>query len=50
VCGLADRSRPDVARIEQAARHHLGAARFAEAVREGTETSWTELVTVTLAS
>jgi hypothetical protein len=49
VRGLADRSSPDVARIEQAARRRLGEARFAEAAREGTQTSWSELVTVTLA-
>ncbi|MBV9451371.1 MAG: AfsR/SARP family transcriptional regulator, partial [Streptosporangiaceae bacterium] len=50
VRGLPDRSHPDVARIEQAARHRLGDARFAEATREGTQTDWSELVTVTLAS
>jgi predicted ATPase/DNA-binding SARP family transcriptional activator len=50
VRGLPDRSHPDVARIEQAARHRLGEARFAEAAREGTQTSWPQLVTVTLAS
>ncbi len=50
VRGLQDRSHPDVARIEQAARHRLGDARFAEATREGTQTSWSELVTITLAS
>jgi hypothetical protein len=50
VRGLPDRSHPDVARIEQAARHRLGEARFAEAAREGTQTSWSQLVTVTLAS
>jgi predicted ATPase/DNA-binding SARP family transcriptional activator len=49
VRGLADRSSPDVARIEQTARRRLGEARFAEAAREGTQTSWSELVTVTLA-
>jgi predicted ATPase len=48
--GLPDRSHPDVARIEQSARRHLGDARFAEATREGTRTSWSELVTVTLAA
>jgi predicted ATPase/DNA-binding SARP family transcriptional activator len=46
--GLPDRSLPDVARIEQAARSRLGDAGFAEAAREGTETSWSELVTATL--
>ena len=50
VRGLPDRSHPDVARIEQAARHRLGEARFAEAAREGMQTSWSQLVTVTLAS
>jgi predicted ATPase len=50
VRGLPDHSHPDAARIEQAARRCLGDARFAEAVREGTQTSWPELVTVTLGS
>jgi predicted ATPase/DNA-binding SARP family transcriptional activator len=50
VRGLPDRSNPDVARIEQAARRRLGDARFAEAAQEGTQTSWSELVEVTLAS
>ncbi|MEH0935470.1 BTAD domain-containing putative transcriptional regulator [Micromonospora psammae] len=50
VRGLPDRSHPDVARIEQAARRRLGDTRFAEAAREGTRTSWRQLVTVTLAS
>ena len=50
VRGLPDRSHPDVARIEQAARRRLGEARFAEATREGTRTSWSQLVEVTLAS
>jgi predicted ATPase/DNA-binding SARP family transcriptional activator len=49
VRGLPDRSRPDVARIEQIARHRLGEPRFAETAREGTQTSWSQLVTVTLA-
>jgi predicted ATPase/DNA-binding SARP family transcriptional activator len=54
VRGLTDRSQPDVARIEQAARHRLGDAKFAEAVREGAlaggpEGSWPELVDATLA-
>jgi predicted ATPase/DNA-binding SARP family transcriptional activator len=44
VRGLTDRSQPDRARIELAARHRLGAARFAEATREGTQMSWSELV------
>ncbi|WP_433663702.1 BTAD domain-containing putative transcriptional regulator [Nocardia sp. CA-128927] len=47
--GLPDRSHPDVARIEQAARNHLGDKGFAEAARQGTETDWSELVSVTLA-
>jgi predicted ATPase/DNA-binding SARP family transcriptional activator len=50
VRGLPDSSHPDVARIEQAARSRLGDAKFAEAVREGTQTSWSQLVEVTLAS
>ena len=43
VRGLPDRSQPDVARIEQAARRRLGEARFAEATREGAQASWHEL-------
>jgi predicted ATPase/DNA-binding SARP family transcriptional activator len=50
VRGLPDLSQPDAARIEQAARRHLGQARFAEVTREGTQTSWSQLVEVTLAS
>jgi predicted ATPase/DNA-binding SARP family transcriptional activator len=50
VRGLPDRSQPDVARIEQAARRRLGDTQFAEATREGAQTSWSELVTVTLAA
>ena len=45
VRGLPDRSHPDEARIEQAARQHLGDTRFAEAAKEGTRTNWTQLVT-----
>jgi hypothetical protein len=48
--GLPDRSNPDVARIEQAARRHLGDARFAEVTREGTQADWSELAAVTLAA
>ncbi|MGC1752846.1 MAG: BTAD domain-containing putative transcriptional regulator, partial [Trebonia sp.] len=48
--GLRDYSQPDVARIEQTARSRLGAARFAEAAREGTRVSWSQLAEVTLAS
>jgi hypothetical protein len=50
VRGLPDRSHPDVARIEQATRRRLGEARFAEATQEGTQASWSQLVSVTLAS
>ncbi|GAB3730025.1 BTAD domain-containing putative transcriptional regulator [Nocardiopsis nanhaiensis] len=49
VRGLPNRSHPDVARIEQAARRHLGDARFAAAEREGTEEDWPELVKTALA-
>ena len=48
--GLRDYSQPDVARIEQTARSRLGDARFAEAAREGTLVSWSQLAEVTLAS
>jgi predicted ATPase/DNA-binding SARP family transcriptional activator len=48
--GLRDYSQPDMARIEQAARSRLGDARFAEAAREGTRVSWSQLAEVTLAS
>jgi predicted ATPase/DNA-binding SARP family transcriptional activator len=44
VLGLADRSNPDVPRIEQAARNHLGDAAFDAAAREGAQASWEELV------
>jgi predicted ATPase/DNA-binding SARP family transcriptional activator len=50
VRGLQDRSQPDAARIERAARSRLGDARFAEAAAEGTRTSWSQLVEVTLAA
>jgi predicted ATPase/DNA-binding SARP family transcriptional activator len=50
VRGLPDRSHPDAARIEQAARRHLGETRFAEVTLEGTQASWSQLVEVTLAS
>jgi predicted ATPase/DNA-binding SARP family transcriptional activator len=50
VLGLPDRSNPDVALIEQAARRRLGDTGFAEATREGTQTDWSQLVAVTLAS
>ncbi|MFJ1994117.1 BTAD domain-containing putative transcriptional regulator [Streptomyces asiaticus] len=50
VRGLRDRAHPDLARIERAARCRLGDAKFAEATRDGTRTSWTRLAEVTLAS
>ncbi|TCO35826.1 putative ATPase [Kribbella steppae] len=50
VRGLLDLSQPDAARIERDVRRHLGEARFAEVTQEGTQTSWSELVEVTLAS
>jgi predicted ATPase/DNA-binding SARP family transcriptional activator len=49
VRGLPDRSHPDVARIEQAARRRLGEARFAEATQEGAQPSWRELAEAALA-
>jgi hypothetical protein len=49
VRGLPDRSNPDTARIEQAARRRLGEARFAQATQEGTQASWRDLVEATLA-
>ena len=49
VRGLPDRSNPDAARIEQAARHRLGEAGFTEAMREGAQASWRELAQATLA-
>ena len=53
VRGLPDRSHPDAARIEQAARRRLGEARFAEATQEGAQegaqASWRELVEAALA-
>jgi tetratricopeptide (TPR) repeat protein len=50
VRGLPDRSHPDMARIEQTVRRRLGDTGFAEAALEGTQTSWSQLVEVTLAS
>jgi predicted ATPase/DNA-binding SARP family transcriptional activator len=47
VRGLPDLADPDAARIEQTARRRLGDARFAEAMLEGTETGWPELVEIT---
>src|SRR6266568_1148482 len=49
VRGLPDRSQPDVARIERAARRRLGEPRFAEATQEGAQASWCELAEATLA-
>jgi predicted ATPase/DNA-binding SARP family transcriptional activator len=49
VRGLPDRSQPDTARIEDAARRRLGEARFTEATLEGTQASWRELAEATLA-
>ncbi|MFI9380773.1 BTAD domain-containing putative transcriptional regulator [Kutzneria sp. NPDC052558] len=48
VRGHPDRSYPDVARIEQAARSGLGDARFAAATEEGAGADWRELTAVTL--
>jgi DNA-binding SARP family transcriptional activator len=48
--GQPDRSSPDAARIEQAARRHLGEARFAEVTLEGAQASGAELVEATFAS
>ncbi|WP_433010665.1 BTAD domain-containing putative transcriptional regulator [Kribbella sp. CA-294648] len=48
--GLPDRSHPELVRIEQDVRRHLGEARFAEVTEEGTRASWTELAEETLAS
>lgn len=50
VRGLADRSLPDEARIEQTARRRLGEAGFAAATKAGTDASWPELVVATLES
>ena len=49
VGGLPDRSHPDVARIEHAARRRLGEPRFAEATQEGAQAGWHELAEATLA-
>ncbi|WP_250031043.1 BTAD domain-containing putative transcriptional regulator [Paractinoplanes maris] len=50
VRGIEDRSGPDAARIERAARSRLGDGGFAEAAREGRLTDWRQLAEVTLAS
>ncbi|MEU9117863.1 BTAD domain-containing putative transcriptional regulator [Streptomyces sp. NPDC048483] len=49
VRGLPDRSQPDVARIERAARRGLGDTRFTEATQDGAQASWREVVAGTLA-
>ncbi|MFE0188776.1 BTAD domain-containing putative transcriptional regulator [Streptomyces sp. NPDC058989] len=48
VRGLPDRSQPDVARIERAARRVLGDARFTEATRDGARTGWREVAAAAL--
>ncbi|MEJ2857043.1 MULTISPECIES: BTAD domain-containing putative transcriptional regulator [unclassified Saccharothrix] len=48
VLGLPDRSQPDLARIEDAARRRLGDQGFTEATREGERADWRELAAVTL--
>ncbi|MGW2675682.1 BTAD domain-containing putative transcriptional regulator [Streptomyces sp. NPDC001436] len=50
VRGLWDRSHPDAARIERAARHALGDARFTAAAREGADALWSDLAGTTLAA
>ncbi|MEV6768729.1 BTAD domain-containing putative transcriptional regulator [Nocardia sp. NPDC051030] len=47
--GLADRSQPDVARIEQQAQSRLGEEDFTEATEEGARANWQELAELTLA-
>ncbi|WP_336087256.1 BTAD domain-containing putative transcriptional regulator [Nocardia sp. SSK8] len=49
VRGLPDRSHPDIARIEQTAREHLGDKGFADAQRVGSTTDPAELVAAVLA-
>ncbi|MEC3913434.1 BTAD domain-containing putative transcriptional regulator [Nocardia sp. CDC160] len=49
VRGVPDRSLPDTARIEEATRDRLGEAGFTEAMREGAESDWSNLVSITLA-
>jgi hypothetical protein len=50
VRGLPDLSHLDAVRIEEAARHALGDARFTEAAQEGARTSWSELVATAVAA
>ncbi len=49
VRGLADRSHPDEARIEQTTRNRLGDRGFTEAAEQGAQAGWHELAEVTLA-
>ncbi|WP_367133954.1 BTAD domain-containing putative transcriptional regulator [Saccharothrix sp. HUAS TT1] len=49
VRGQPDRFQPDVARVERAARRHLGDQGFTEAALEGARTDWQDLAAVTLA-
>ncbi|WP_370937085.1 BTAD domain-containing putative transcriptional regulator [Amycolatopsis sp. cg13] len=49
VLGRKDLSNPDVTRIEQEARNHLGDKAFDQATRNGAASSWTELVAAPLA-
>ncbi|WP_020664625.1 BTAD domain-containing putative transcriptional regulator [Amycolatopsis benzoatilytica] len=49
VLGRTDLSNPDVTRIEQEARRHLGDEAFDRATREGRTGEWTELVAAPLA-
>ena len=48
VGGLPDRTQPDAAGIERQARRRLGGPGFAEASREGAQSSWPELVEAVL--
>ncbi|MET7330444.1 BTAD domain-containing putative transcriptional regulator [Nonomuraea sp. NPDC005650] len=50
VRGTPDRSQPDVSRIAEDTRDHLGEAGFAEATRAGRQQDWRELAEITLAS
>jgi hypothetical protein len=49
VRGLPDRSQPDAARIEDAARGRIGDDAFNDAAEEGARAAWSELVEPTLA-
>ncbi|MFD9894697.1 BTAD domain-containing putative transcriptional regulator [Amycolatopsis sp. NPDC059027] len=49
VRGLPDRSQPDAARIERAARERLGDTRFAEVTQEGAKADWHKLAEAVLA-